>query len=191
MHPARRTLLVLLSAAIAAILTVLLPVTVAPAATVSAAGTRVGAHHPGMILAVGSSRPVSAGEQRCGGSPQPQYVSGACVAAEDAGGDATTQIFRNVDAREFDSIASTGRFSTAEGQMEGKWFATQGEHAEQWGQLLNRGEGITVETRIPQSVADQLYLEPGKLDGIGPAFYANSDQLGLINQSMDGIRVWP
>ena len=33
--------------------------------------------------------------------------------------------------------------------MEGKWFATQGEHAEQWGQLLNRGEGITVETRIP------------------------------------------
>jgi RHS repeat-associated protein len=115
----------------------------------------------------------------------------ATTAAEDAGGDATTQIFRNVDAREFDSIASTGRFSTAEGQMEGKWFATQGEHAEQWGQLLNRGEGITVETRIPQSVADQLYLEPGKLDGIGPAFYANSDQLGLINQSMDGIRVWP
>jgi hypothetical protein len=63
--------------------------------------------------------------------------------------------------------------------------------ASQWGELLNRGEGITVETRIPQSVADQLYLEPGKLDGIGPALYANGDQLDLINQTMDGIRVWP
>lgn len=75
--------------------------------------------------------------------------------------------------------------------MEGKWFATQGEHAEQWGQLLKNGEGVTVETRIPQSVADQLYFEGGKLDGIGPAYYANSEQLELINQTMDGIRAWP
>jgi hypothetical protein len=75
--------------------------------------------------------------------------------------------------------------------MEGKWFATQGEHADLWGDLLNQGEGVTVETRIPSSVADQLYFDSGKLDGIGPAYYANSDQLDLINQSMDGIRVWP
>lgn len=59
------------------------------------------------------------------------------------------------------------------------------------GQLLNNGEGVTVETRIPQSVADQLYFDSGKLDGIGPAYYANSEQLDLINQTMDGIRVWP
>ena len=101
------------------------------------------------------------------------------------------QIFRNVDAREFDSIAATNEFSTGAGQMEGKWFATQGAHAEQWGQLLNGGEGITVETRIPASVADQLYLNAGKLDGIGPAYYANADQLNLINETMDGIRTWP
>ena len=77
-----------------------------------------------------------------------ELEGGLEAAAEDTSG-ATTQIFTNVDAREFESITSTGRFSTAEGQMEGKWFATQGEHAEQWGQLQNRGEGITVETRIP------------------------------------------
>jgi hypothetical protein len=75
--------------------------------------------------------------------------------------------------------------------MEGKWFATQGAHAEQWGQLLNGGGGITVETGIPSSVADQLYLHAGKLDGIGPAYYSNADQLNLINQTMDGIRAWP
>jgi Colicin E5 ribonuclease domain len=55
--------------------------------------------------------------------------------------------------------------------MEGKWFATQGEHAEQWGQLLNNGEGVTVETRIPQSVADQLYFESGSLLASGLRTY--------------------
>jgi hypothetical protein len=118
------------------------------------------------------------------------------VAAADTAGAAgsdggTTQLFRNVGPEEFDAIATTGRFSTGEGQMEGKWFATQGAHAEQWGQLLNNGEGVTVETSIPQSVADQLYYESGKLDGIGPAYYAYGEQLDLINQAMDGIRVWP
>jgi hypothetical protein len=96
-----------------------------------------------------------------------------------------------VDDREFDSIATTGKFGPGVGQMEGKWFATQGAHAEQWGQLLNGGEGITVETRIPASVADQMYLHAGKLDGIGPAYYADADQLDLINAAMDGIRAWP
>jgi RHS repeat-associated protein len=101
------------------------------------------------------------------------------------------QLFRNVDEREFNEIARTGRFGTGEGQMEGKWFALEGEHAEQWGQLLNRGEGLTVETRIPRSLADQLHHHPGKLDGIGPGMYANGEQLEQVNRLMDGIRVWP
>lgn len=41
--------------------------------------------------------------------------------------------------------------------MEGKLFAMQGAHAEQRGQLLNGGQGIAFETRIPSPVADQLY----------------------------------
>jgi RHS repeat-associated protein len=105
--------------------------------------------------------------------------------------DDTVPIFRNIDAREFDSIATTGKFGTGEGQMEGKWFATQGEHAEQWGQLLNKGEGVTVTTRIPKSLAEQLHFEPGKLDGVGPGYYANGDQLAQINKQMTGIEVWP
>jgi RHS repeat-associated protein len=96
------------------------------------------------------------------------------VAAEGASSGGPVQIFRNVDAREFDSIATTGKFSTGAGQMEGKWFATQGAHAEQWGQSLSGGEGITVETRIPASLADQLYLHAGKLDGIGPTMRMGS-----------------
>jgi RHS repeat-associated protein len=52
----------------------------------------------------------------------------------------TVHIFRNVDATEFDSLTETGKFGTGAGQMEGKWFATQGEHTDRWGELLNGGE---------------------------------------------------
>ncbi|WP_338672622.1 RHS repeat-associated core domain-containing protein [Streptomyces sp. SCSIO 30461] len=103
----------------------------------------------------------------------------------------TVQIFRNVDATEFDAIATTGRFGTGEGQMEGKWFATEGGHADRWGELLNRGDGLTVTTRIPKSLADQLHHHAGKLDGVGPGYYADGDQLAQINKQMSGIELWP
>ena len=108
------------------------------------------------------------------------------VAAEDS-----VQLFRKVDATEFNAIADSGKFTTGEGMMEGKWFATTGKHADQWGAKLNSGQGLTVETRIPRSVADQLHFEGGKLDGIGPGWYAEGGGLDLINQFMDGIRAWP
>ncbi len=101
------------------------------------------------------------------------------------------QIFRNVDGTEFDSIATTGQFGTGQGQMEGKWFATEGEHADRWGELLNRGDGLTVTTQIPRSLADQLHHHPGKLDGVGPGYYADGDQLTQINRQMNGIELWP
>lgn len=89
------------------------------------------------------------------------------------------------------SGVETAKFSTGPGQMEGKWFATTGEHADQWGVLLNRGDGLTVETRIPKSLADQLHYEGGKLDGVGPGYYADGGLLDAINSAMDGIRLWP
>lgn len=101
------------------------------------------------------------------------------------------EIFRNVDPTEFDSIAATGKFGTGEGQMEGKWFATEGEHADRWGELLNDGQGLTVRTRIPRSLADQLHHHAGKLDGVGPAYYSDGDQLAQINDQMSGIELWP
>jgi hypothetical protein len=73
--------------------------------------------------------------------------------------------------------------------MEGKWFATTQEHADKWGQLLNNGDGLTVQLRVPKRVADQLHQHPGKLDGIGPAMYADADQLELINRFGSGIEL--
>jgi guanyl-specific ribonuclease Sa len=84
MNPARRRL-AFLSAAIAAVLSVVLASGSASAASALAAGNGVGAHHPGMILAVGLSQHVSAGEGRRQACSQLRVVAGACVAAEDAG----------------------------------------------------------------------------------------------------------
>jgi hypothetical protein len=69
--------------------------------------------------------------------------------------------------------------------------ATRGEDADRWGELLNGGDGLTVTTRIPRSLADQLHFHTGKLDGIGPAYYADGDQLAQINKQMSGIELWP
>jgi len=60
-----------------------------------------------------------------------------------------------------------------------------------WGVLFHPGTGQTVTTNIPQSLANQLWYRAGKLDGIGPAYYANEEQLDAINSLMDGIRLWP
>ncbi len=86
---------------------------------------------------------------------------------------------------------TAGTFATKPGMMEGKWFATTRENAEQWGAMLNAGRGLTVETRVPRSVVNQLHFTGGNLDGVGPGWYADSSLLSLINQHMDGIRVWP
>jgi hypothetical protein len=77
-----------LVAILSAVVAVVLPTAIASAAGASAAQTRVGAHHAGMILAVGPSRAVSAGEGRGEAVPRTLFVSGTCVAAEDAGAEA-------------------------------------------------------------------------------------------------------
>lgn len=83
MHPARRRLAFLSAAiaVIAAVLAVLVPL--ASAAAASASETRVGAHHPGVILTVGASRSVCPVQCRGQACSQPGFVAGACVAAEE------------------------------------------------------------------------------------------------------------
>ncbi len=102
-----------------------------------------------------------------------------------------TTLYRNVDANEFNSIAETGEFTNGPGNMEGKWFAHEGEHAERWGEVLNGGDGLTVQTTIPQWLFDRLHHHPGgKLEGIGPASYADTELMRLINLYGNGINLW-
>jgi hypothetical protein len=102
----------------------------------------------------------------------------------------TVSLFRNVTGPEFDEIASTGKFLFGHGSLEDKWFATSGADAEQWGKVLNRGQGLTVTTDIPTELAARLsYRE--KLDGIGPAYAVARELLPLFNEMHNGIRMWP
>ncbi len=111
--------------------------------------------------------------------------------ANPGGSGATTQIFRNVDGREFDSIATTGKFGTGAGQMEGKWFATTGAHADQWGDVLNGGQGVTVETRIPSSLPPTSCTSSrANWTVSAPVSMLKATNSTLINKSMDGIRLW-
>jgi hypothetical protein len=81
MHPARRWL-VFLSAAIAAVLAVVLPATLASASMPSAARNGVGASHSGMIFTIEADHSFSPGEGRCVSVSQAGFA-GSYVAAED------------------------------------------------------------------------------------------------------------
>jgi hypothetical protein len=102
----------------------------------------------------------------------------------------TVTLYRNVDAVEFDSIATTGRFGSGPGSLEGKWFAFSGEHADRWGELLNRGEGLTVQRTVPRNLVDQFQPQYEKLDGVGPAAYAARAQVDEINDLEGEIELW-
>jgi len=94
-------------------------------------------------------------------------VEADAVATSGTGPDSVT-VYRNVDGREFDDIAATGKWGTGFGMMEGKWFALQGEHADKWGDLMNGGQGLTMEQTIPKSLFDQLTSIPTNSTVLAP-----------------------
>ncbi|WP_380168902.1 DUF6531 domain-containing protein [Jannaschia sp. R86511] len=103
-----------------------------------------------------------------------------------AGGDDLVALYRHVSPDELADIQASGAFRSANGSMEGKWFAETSEHAQQWGDALNGGAGDIVTTNLPRDVADSL-MRLEKLDGIGPARYAVD--LERLNRVIDRIRV--
>lgn len=66
--------------------------------------------------------------------------------------------------------------------MESKWFAESGPRAQGWGTRLYGGEPFRViQAVVPRSAADSLLRDP-RLDFIGPARWADSEALDLLNQ---------
>ncbi|KAF1714291.1 hypothetical protein CSC71_04445 [Pseudoxanthomonas sangjuensis] len=102
-------------------------------------------------------------------------VAGGGIAGAGRGG--TTTLYRAVSEAEAASIRATGRFSIGPNSLEGKWLAESLKHAKEWGDKLN-GKGISklLEIKLPKSIADKLFRVE-KLDGVGPARYAELSQL--------------
>lgn len=71
----------------------------------------------------------------------------------------------------------TGTFQAGPNSLGGKFFAESAEHAAQWGQRLEGTSGFRiVDAKIPTVQADK-FMRWGRLDGIGPARYAELNQL--------------
>ncbi len=102
------------------------------------------------------------------------------------GTDDAVALFRHVSPGELMNIQATGAFRPGINSLDGKWFAETAEHARQWGDTLSGGIGEVVTTNVPRDIADAM-LRLEKLDGIGPARYA--DDLEQFNRAIDGIRV--
>jgi hypothetical protein len=89
-------------------------------------------------------------------------------------------LYRAVSEAELSAILLTGRFNQGPNSVGGKYFAETLEDAKNWGRLLN-GEGNfrIVAVKIPKKRADKFYTFPS-LDGIGPARYAELDELADV-----------
>jgi hypothetical protein len=81
------------------------------------------------------------------------------------------------------------RFTIVPGiTVEGKYFATTPEHAEQWGVAFQKFSAMAspfsvVEVRIPSEFVD-MFVYFDRLDGIGPAYYATIEELECLDGEM-------
>lgn len=86
-------------------------------------------------------------------------------------------LYRAVSEEEFQQLLLTGKFQTVPHALEGKFFAEHPEHAATWGEALARtGAYRIVAVELTASVADGM-IRWERLDGIGPARYAELSQL--------------
>jgi RHS repeat-associated protein len=101
-------------------------------------------------------------------------VGGEAKVAEEA----SVSLYRAVSQAEFDQLMETGVFHAGSNSLGGKWFATTAANAAKWGEAMYRGEAFRiVEARVPRNVFEQMMHMTGRFDGIGPAVYAELEQL--------------
>ena len=99
------------------------------------------------------------------------------AAAFGTAGKSTTTLYRAVGTAEFDSLMATKTFQAGPNSLGGKFFAESAEHAGQWGNAMEgAGNFRLIEARFATSQANN-FMRWEKLDGIGPARYAELDQL--------------
>ncbi|GAA3276776.1 hypothetical protein AAU01_22290 [Paenarthrobacter aurescens] len=104
----------------------------------------------------------------------------------------TVTLYRGVDGAEFSSIANEGIWNiptTASSATNGKYFTSEASAADQWGAFMNKNDGLTLQSTAPSSVLTHpgvAYLGP-RHDGIGPAYFFDTEAVRNLNSQMDGI----
>jgi len=103
------------------------------------------------------------------------------------------ELCRAVSPQELADIQQWADFFPGPPSFQGKWFAEAPDHAAAWGRLLFQLSGTlfhVVAVDLPDPVANQMFRLPF-LDRIGPARFADTGLLNLINQTNRGIRELP
>jgi hypothetical protein len=91
------------------------------------------------------------------------------------------KLYRAVSEAEFHDLIRTGKFRQTPRSLEGKWFAVNAEDAARWGNALQGlGNYRIIEVEAPEKIAEQFFRVDW-LDNIGPAMYAELDELGNVN----------
>ena len=89
------------------------------------------------------------------------------------------ELFRAESEEEFKDVFARGKLRKIAGSVEGKWFAESAEDAAQWGKLLYGEQPFRIiAIQIEEASANQLFRLI-KLDNIGPARFAEVEQLEL------------
>ncbi|WP_214086380.1 MULTISPECIES: hypothetical protein [Photorhabdus] len=87
-------------------------------------------------------------------------------------------LYRGMHLDEYNQLKGTGKWAVGHGTMEGKWFAQSYGDAVTWGNKMGHGGSSfqVVQINVPDDIAKNMHFDP-KLDGIGPARYAQLEQL--------------
>jgi len=100
--------------------------------------------------------------------------------------EAAIELFRAVSPFELTDIMTTGEFRPGSPSFQGKWFAESPTDAAEWGRRLYGAQPFhLVVVDVPRAVADSLFVLPN-LDGIGPARFAEIDDLPALNATKLG-----
>ena len=103
---------------------------------------------------------------------------------------ATMTLYRAVSEAERRDILAVGRFRIVPASMEGKWLAEQQAHARAWGRAFYPTEPFwIVAVTVRASVAETFHRSGPNLDDIGPARYAELEQVeGAIITVVEEVR---
>jgi RHS repeat-associated protein len=108
------------------------------------------------------------------------------IASELAEETATTVLYRAVSEAEFNELMETGVFQAGRNSLGGKFFAESLENASMWGEAFyGAGKFRLIQATVPTSVAN-TFLRWASLDNIGPARYAELEQ--LVNAVVRAVR---
>jgi RHS repeat-associated protein len=94
-------------------------------------------------------------------------------------GEGTTTLYRSVSEAELGGINSSKAFDSGY-NMDGKFMATTFDDAVAWGQKMDGGNTRIISIELPTSSLSKMHFDNSRLDGIGNAYYAETEFLNSV-----------